>query len=145
VKRLISKARHPRSKDGHDQLLGDLVRLGPGGGEVLLDSCSGTWLSELAWDKVRQGHQGMQQQLARHAPARRMTHSAAALKGACCVYQQQSDVAGSAHGAAALHSVSIFLILNSLTCVGLVLCSAASLYVAIRFRQGWLLLAPAPM
>jgi hypothetical protein len=53
VKRLISKARHPRSKDGHDQLLGDLVRLGPGGAQVLLDSCSGTWLSELAWDKVR--------------------------------------------------------------------------------------------
>lgn len=53
VKRLLSKARHPRSSAGHDQLLGDLLRVGPGGSEVLLDSCSGTWLGELCWDKVR--------------------------------------------------------------------------------------------
>ncbi|WIA13838.1 hypothetical protein OEZ85_007382 [Tetradesmus obliquus] len=51
VKRLLSKARHPRSSAGHDQLLGDLLRVGPGGSEVLLDSCSGTWLGELCWDK----------------------------------------------------------------------------------------------
>ncbi|KAF6251857.1 hypothetical protein COO60DRAFT_1704577 [Scenedesmus sp. NREL 46B-D3] len=51
VKRIIGKARHPRSKGGHDQLLGDLARLRPGAAEVLLDSCSGTWLTELAWAK----------------------------------------------------------------------------------------------
>lgn len=66
MKRVLHKARHPRTKGhGHDALLGDLVRTHPagaaagGGGkggsgssEQLLDSCSGTWLTELVWDKV---------------------------------------------------------------------------------------------
>lgn len=54
VKRIIGKARHPRSKAGHDQLLGDLVRLGPSGKQVVLDNLAGTWLTELTWDKVRE-------------------------------------------------------------------------------------------
>lgn len=55
VKRIISKARHPRHKAGHDQLSGDLLK-SSGGADVLLDSCSGSWLTELSWDKVCAGH-----------------------------------------------------------------------------------------
>jgi hypothetical protein len=102
VKRLISKARHPRSKDGHDQLLGDLVRLRPGGGQVLLDSCSGTWLSELAWDKVRStGHRG--EGPATSTWGRCKATICAALSGACWLYGQHLDVLGSAHGVTARH------------------------------------------
>lgn len=73
MKRVLHKARHPRSKGGgtHDQLLGELVRLPAsaagnnsnskgsssskkgGGSAVLLDTCDGTWLTDLTWDKVR--------------------------------------------------------------------------------------------
>ncbi|KAF8057106.1 osbI [Scenedesmus sp. PABB004] len=57
VKRIITRARHPRGKHGHDALLGELARLGAPAGrggqraEQVLDSCSGTWLTQLCWDK----------------------------------------------------------------------------------------------
>lgn len=58
VRRVLHKARHPRGKGGsgaQDALCGELFRLaGPGKkGETLLDTCSGTWLTHLTWDKVR--------------------------------------------------------------------------------------------
>jgi hypothetical protein len=57
VRRVLHKARHPRGKGGgvHDALVGELLRLPPPGkkGETLLDTCSGTWLTDLTWDKVR--------------------------------------------------------------------------------------------
>lgn len=72
---MLHKARHPRTKaHAHDALVGEVVRTpaggtegggssgrgkkggssgGGGGGAQLLDTCSGTWLTELVWDKVR--------------------------------------------------------------------------------------------
>jgi hypothetical protein len=60
VRRVLHKARHPRGKGGsgaQDALCGELFRLaGPGKkGETLLDTCSGTWLTHLTWDKVGEG------------------------------------------------------------------------------------------
>jgi hypothetical protein len=55
---VLHKARHPRGKGApHDQLLGELMRLPPPGkkGETVLDTCGGTWLTDLTWDKVKGG------------------------------------------------------------------------------------------
>jgi hypothetical protein len=56
VKRVLHKARHPRGKGSgeHDQLVGELLSLPPPGkkGETVLDTCGGTWLTCLTWDKV---------------------------------------------------------------------------------------------
>jgi hypothetical protein len=51
VHRIINKARHPRHKHCHDELLGDLV-LCEAGREAVVDKCSGSWLSQLTWEKV---------------------------------------------------------------------------------------------
>lgn len=56
VKRVLHKARHPRSNGTkHDQLVGEVLRLPASGskkGPVVLDTCEGTWLTDLTWDKV---------------------------------------------------------------------------------------------